>query len=387
MSGAPLSVYLIAGEASGDLLGARLMAGLRARLGDGVTFHGIGGEEMTAQGLRSLFPMGELSVMGLAEILPHIPHLLARIRQTVADVEARRPDVLVTIDSPGFCFRVAKRLVGRGIPLVHYVAPTVWAWKPGRARKVAAFLDHLLVLLPFEPPYFQAEGLATTFVGHPVVDGGADRGDGPAFRTRHGIPADAPLLCVLPGSRRGEVLRLLPPFGDTVRRLAADVPGLHVVVPTVDWVADGVAAGVADWPVPVTLVRGVGERFDAFAAADAALAASGTVALELALARVPAVIAYLVKPATAFLLRRLVRVRFVNLVNILLDREAVPECLQERCDPAIMAPLVRGLLTDPAVRAEQMAAADRALDMLGRGGPSPGQRAADAVLEVLGRAP
>ena len=250
--------------------------------------------------------------MGLVEVLPRVPNLLRRLRQTAALALAERPDALVMIDAPGFNFRLARRLTGRGIPLIHMVAPTVWAWRPGRARRIAGFLDHLLVLLPFEPPYFEREGLATTFVGHPVLDSGADRGQGAAFRARHRIAAETPVLAVLPGSRAGEVSRLLPVFGETLALLRQRIAGLHAVVPTLEPVAGMVQTAAAQWAVPVTVLGDAREKYDAMAASQAALAASGTVALELALADVPAVVAYRVHPLTAFLVRRLVRVSEID---------------------------------------------------------------------------
>jgi len=383
MTGAPI-VYLIAGEPSGDLLGGRLMRSLKARMKNtGVEFAGVGGPEMTAQGMTSLFPMSELSVMGVAEILPHIPHFIRRIGQTVGDIRNRRPVVLVTIDSPGFCFRVAKRLRGGGIPLVHYVAPSVWAWRPGRAKKVAAFLDHLLALLPFEPPYFEREGLATTFVGHPVVEGGSGDGDGAAFRKRHGIAATDTVLCVLPGSRNSEVSRLLPVFRDAVSRLAASRPGLRIVVPTVAALRDTVVEATRDWPGGVIVVEGSGEKYDAFAASDLALAASGTVALELAMSGTPAVIAYKFNFLTTWLVRVLVRTPYANLINIILGREAVPELLLDKCRADLLSTALGRLIDDGAARKAQIDAAGEALKQLGRGGKSPSDRAANVIFSII----
>jgi lipid-A-disaccharide synthase len=376
-------IFLIAGEPSGDALGGRLMAALERMCDGKVRFAGIGGPLMEAEGLQSLFPMAELSIMGLAEVLPHIPHLARRLGQTVAEVKERRPDVVVTIDSPGFNFRVAKRLRGAGIPLIHYVAPTVWAWRPRRAREIAAFLDHLLALLPFEPPYFEEVGLGCTFVGHSVVESGAGRGDGEGFRARHGVSGETPLICVLPGSRRGETARLMPLFAETLGILAKTRPNLTAVVPTVETVAADVAGAVSDWPVPAVVVRGEAEKFDAFAASAVALAASGTVALELAMARVPTVIGYRVNALTAWLARRMIRVRFVNLVNLILDRGAVPELLQRDCRPERLAAAIEGLFDDEAARGAQIAAARDAMVQLGFGGPSPSERAARAVLDII----
>ena len=386
MTAAPL-LYIIAGEPSGDLLGGRLMAALKEETAGRIVFAGVGGEAMRAQGLSSLFPMAELSVMGLAEVLPRVPGILRRLKQTVADIQARRPTAVITIDSWGFTGRVALRLkmAGSKIPRIHYVAPMVWAWREGRVRYLADRLDLLMTLLPNEPAYFRAAGLRAVHVGHPVIEGGAERGDGAVFRARHGIPAAAPLLCVLPGSRHSETSRLLAPMAGAVGLLAQRFPGLRVVVPTVETVAETVTAAVAGWPLPTVVVRGAAEKYDAFAAADAALAASGTVALELALAGLPAVITYKLSPVTAAIGRRLLKVRYVNLVNILLDRPVVPELLQERCRPAELAAAIGELLADGAAREAQRQGLREALAKLGHGGPSPSRRAARAVLEHIGR--
>ncbi len=378
---APL-IYLIAGEASGDILGGRLMQRLKEKSPD-LRFAGIGGAKMREQGLESLFPMEELSLMGLAEILPHIPKLLKRIDQTVADIESRRPAVLLTIDAPGFCFRVARKVRNKAVRKVHYVAPSVWAWKPGRAKKVAGFLDHLLALLPFEPPYFERVGLATTFVGHSVVEGRAGKGDGAAFRRRHGIGEATPVLVMLPGSRRGEVERLLPVFCQTAKLLRRTHPGLVVVLPTLKSLSGKVRDGLEAASLKALVVAGDEEKFDAFAAADVALAASGTVALELAMAETPTVIGYKVHPVTAWLVRRLIKTPYVNLINIVLGREAVPEFLQQNCRPEAMQAALASLLDDEARAREQRDAAELALRQMGKGGESPSGRAAEAVLSIL----
>jgi len=380
-SNAPL-IYLIAGEASGDILGGRLMQRLKEK-NSSLRFVGIGGPKMTEQGLDSLFPMEELSLMGLAEIIPHLPRLLKRIRQTVANVEKHQPQMLVTIDAPGFCFRVAKKIKHRSIKRVHYVAPSVWAWKPGRAKKVAAFLDHLLVLLPFEPPYFEREGLMTTFVGHSVVEGEADKGDGDAFRRRHDIDDKETLLVLLPGSRRGEVERLLPVFCQTAIKLSKTQKNLRIVIPTLEVLKGLVEKTIKPWPINALIVEGDQEKFDAFDAAGAALAASGTVALELAMAGTPTVIAYKVNTLTAWLVRKLIKTPYANLINIVLEREAVPELLQEKCCPERLVKALTVLLEDETAAAEQTQAASQALKQLGRGGPSPSGRAADALLSNI----
>ncbi|MCR4376838.1 MAG: lipid-A-disaccharide synthase [Rhodospirillales bacterium] len=381
-------VFVLAGEPSGDALGASVMQALDVKLGGRVQFAGVGGPQMLgvvkSGGMESLFPMQDLAVMGVFEIAPRLPLLLKRIKETANAVERLKPDVLLTIDAPDFCFRVIKRLKARGVmvPVVHFVAPSVWAWRPGRAAKVAKFLDHLLCLLPFEPPYFEREGLKATFVGHPVVASSIGDGDGPSFRARYGIAPDAPVLCVLPGSRSGEVERLLAVFGETVAKLAPQFPGLKIVMPSVEHLEVRLRTACATWAAPVVVVGGA-QKADAFAASDAALAASGTVALELAMAGLPNVIAYKVHALTAVLARRLLKTRYANLINIILDREAVPELLQENCTPENLALEVARLLDDEGARTAQKAAAFEALKQLGFGGLPPGERAADVVLSYI----
>lgn len=378
---APL-IFIIAGEHSGDALGAKVMAGLKQATGGHVRLAGIGGPEMAAQGLQSLFPMRELAIMGLLEVIPHIPRVLRRIDETVKAIAAARPDAVLTIDAPGFCFRVAKKLHGQGIPLVHLVAPTVWAWKPKRAEKIAKFLDHLLVILPFEPPYFTRHGLETSYVGHPIVENPA--GDGTAFRIRHGIPAEAPLLAVLPGSRRGEIDRLLPPFAEAVARLAQRHPGLRVALPAVDSLRERISEAVADWPVPVTLCDGADEKADLFAAADLALSAAGTAVLELVLAGVPTVAAYKVNPVSYRIARQLVSLTRYTLPNILLEAEIVPELIQADCTAGRLDATLESLLSDPAARNRQIEAGVRLKEMLGGNDTAPSRRIADKLLAIAG---
>ena len=376
-------VYMIAGEPSGDLLGGRILAALNAETDGLIEISGIGGEAMAAQGLRSLFPMSELSVMGVAEVLPKVPNLLRRIRDVVGDIKTRRPDVVVTIDSPDFCFRVAKKLKGRGIPLVHVVAPSVWAWRPGRAKKIARLVDRLLTLLPFEPPYFTAEGLDTQFIGHPVIESGADKGKRAIFRQSLGVSAEAPLIVVLPGSRIGEVTRHLPIFKRTIEHLTASISDLNVIVPVVPSVAEIVRDAVETWPVPVTVIEGEHEKFNAFAAADVALAASGTVALELAMAGTPTVIAYRFGPLTEWLAKRLRKIRFASLINLVLDRETMPELLFDDCQPAGLAEAIARLLQSEDLRALQRRDFAEALPKLGQHDAPPSRRAARAILEMI----
>ncbi len=377
-----LHVALTAGEASGDALGARLMAALKRRTGGRVRFSGVGGPLTAAEGQDSLFPMAELSVMGLAEILPRARRLLARIEQAAGAIREARPDVLVTIDSPGFNLRLAARLRGRDFPLVHYVAPQVWAWRPGRARKLPGVIDRLLALLPFEPEFFAAAGLDCRFVGHPVIESGAGRSDPERFRATHAIGA-APLLVALPGSRRTEVRRHLSIFHETAALLRRRWPDLTCAIPAAPAVVGEVAAAALRWPGPAIVIGGVEAKFDAFAAANAALAASGTVALELALSSCPAVIAYRAHPVTAAIVRRLLRVKRVSLANLLLEEDLQPELLQENCRPDRLAAAVSRMLDAP--REEQ--AAERLRRLLGGEGEPPSERAAAAVLETAGWRP
>lgn len=382
---APL-VYLIAGEPSGDALAARLMAALRERLRGHVRFAGVGGEAMAEQGLETLIDQRELAIMGFLEVLPRVMALRRRLREVVADVQARRPAVVVTVDSWGFTGRVAAALkaCGSTVPRLHYVAPMVWAWKEKRKHAVADRVDHLMTLWPFECAYFLPLGLACTHVGHAVIESGAAGGDGQALRDRLGIPASAPVLVVLPGSRSTEVRRLLPVFGDVVGRLARARPNLHVVVPTVATVANPVTEAVKTWPVPSHVVRGSGQRHDAFAAASAALAASGTVSLELAVANVPHLIAYRVNPVTAALFRRMTRLRFAGPVNILMDRMIVPEFLQQDCRADRLAPALAALLDGGPDADTQRRTLAEARDRLTAGADGlPSVRAAEVVTACL----
>ncbi len=388
-------IFLIAGEPSGDALGAALIAGLRA-LAPGVDLAGVGGPAMAGQGLLSRFPMDELSVMGVAEVLPRVPNLLRRIRETADAVIAAGPDALVGIDSPDFCLRVARRVRARRPDqrIMHYVAPSVWAWRPGRAARMAQVVDHVLALLPFEPPYMRAAGMTCDFVGHPIA---AVPPPAPAevaaWRVGIGVAPDQRLILLLPGSRRGEVGRLAPVFGDVWRRLRADNPTLAAIVPTVGGVADLAATllppEASGWP-RVLDPRGMPEpdvalqKRLAFAAADVALAASGTVSLELAAAGTPMVIAYRMNWLSGRIARALVRLDTVTLVNLVTNTRSVPEFLLGDCTPARIAPELRRLLDDPAARAAQRAAGEAAMDLLGRGGEAPGLRAARSVLDRIG---
>jgi lipid-A-disaccharide synthase len=379
-------IFLVAGEPSGDALGGALMAALKRRTAGEVRFAGVGGAAMIGEGLEPLFPMSDLSVMGLVEVVPRLPRLIGRVRATVRAIASLRPDAVVTIDAPAFAAAIWRRLPADRPKLIHYVAPTVWAWRPGRARSYARDIDHLLTLFPFEPPYFENEGLSATFVGHPIVEAGIGRADGLAFRRRHGVAEDAPVLCFLPGSRAGELARLLPPFGEAVVRLERKFPELRTLaVAATPRLAEAIRGAGASWRSAPIVVVGE-EKYNAMAASTVALAASGTVTLELALAGVPMVVGYRVNPLTALLARRLIKVSHVCLVNLLAGRGVVPELLQDDCRGDALAEAVGRLLVDEAARGAQVAAAGEAVRRLNPPANGPSGNAADVILAVVGRA-
>lgn len=386
-----MRIALLAGEPSGDVLGASLMKALRSETGGQVEFIGTGGAQMEAEGLHSLFPIADMAIMGVVELLPRARFLLKRIDQAAKFVLTENPDVVVTIDSPGYTRRVMQRIPGRSFPLVHYVAPTVWAWRPGRARRLARLCDHLLALLPFEPPYFEVVGLPTTFVGHPAVETlatarKAEAAAGTSFRERHGIAADARLLALMPGSRKGEVTKLLPIFTDALACLKQQGQNLHLLIPTVETVAELVRASMPGLPFPATVLETAPERYAAMLAAEAALAASGTATLELGLAETPTVLAYKVNPISAAIMRRFIKIPYVGLVNILQQRKVMPEFLQENCRADRIAPALLQLLTDPAAHRLQIEGCAAVAAQLGADDPvPPAHRAARAVLAVTAR--
>lgn len=388
-----LRLFLVAGEPSGDRLGAALMVGLKS-LEPEVEFHGIGGPLMLAEGLQPLFPMEELSVIGLAEILPRLRSLLARVSQTADAVLELKPDALITIDIPEFSLRVASKVKAAAVhlPTIHYVAPTVWAWRPGRAKKMARNIDHVLALFPFEPPLMEAAGMTCDFVGHPVAtEPQASAEEVAAFRARHDIDPDAPIVLVLPGSRRGEIERLSPIFGEALRPLQKAFPKAHLVLPTVAAVSDYVRDRVRRWPDHPQVLdpRDLSpdayeaEKRAAFAAADVALAASGTVSLELAASATPMVIAYDMSWISKQLIRNLLLIDTVTLVNLVSETRAVPEFLAENCRPEPISKALLALMQDEEKRRAQLDAAALTMHRLGRGGEAPGLRAARSVLRVI----
>ena len=383
-----MRVFLVAGEPSGDRLGGALMEGLRELVPD-VEFDGVGGPLMQEQGLESRFPMSELSVMGLVEVLPKFFHLKRRIAETAQAVLDIQSDVLITVDSPDFSLRVAKLVkAASDIRTVHYVAPSVWAWRPGRAVKMAKVIDHVLALLPFEPPYLERAGMKCDFVGHPVVNEPmASVQDVRQFRTDYNL-GDAPLILALPGSRRGEVERLAPVFGDSLRLFLHDRPATRVVVPTVVHMVDAVAEQVRDWPGRPVVVdprdvppeQAQTQKQAAFAATDIALAASGTVSLELAAQATPMVIAYNLNWLTTLFAKRMVKLDTVTLVNLVSETRAVPECLLGDCQPQNIAAALQQVAESPDTQQHAM---NVTMERLGRDGEASGLRAAKVVLQRM----
>ena len=378
---APL-VFLVAGEPSGDVLGARLMAALRRLTGGHVRFAGVGGEAMRREGLASLFPIDDLAVMGFIEILPRLPRILSRLRDVERAVIATRPAVVVTIDAPGFNLRLARRLRPQGVRLVHYVAPQLWAWRPERARKLIGLFDRILTLFPFETAFFAGLGIDTRLVGHPAVE--AERPEAGDLRARLGIAPSAPVLLMLPGSRVGLVRRMLPIYAATAKRLALLIPGLVILVPVVAATRAMTAEAVAAWPVDARVVDNLADKRAALAAAAAAITISGTSTLELALAGMPMIVAYRTNPISAFLARRLLRVAHVALPNLILGRGAIPELLQEACTPGTLADAAARLMIDATAAQAQRDDLAALRAQLGADGPPPSERAARAVLEVIG---
>jgi lipid-A-disaccharide synthase len=382
MSARPLTVMLVAAEASGDERGAGLARALKRRLGEGVRFVGVGGERMAAEGVASPFDITQLSILGLLEGLLAYPRVVRRADDTAALAARERPDVAVLIDSWGFTLRVAARLrrLDRDLPLIKYVGPQVWASRPGRARTLARAVDHLLAIHAFDAPYFEAEGLPVTFVGNSALTLDFSLADPDRLRAQIGAQPGQPILLVLPGSRPSEIDRLLPPFADAVARLKAERPELQVVIPAAPTVAGMVKARAAGW---AHVVEGDTAKLDAMKAATVALACSGTVTTQLALAGVPMVVAYRIGAVTYAILKGLIRTPYATLFNIAAGAEVAPELIQDACNgPALAAEIARRL-DDEALRLAQIRAQYAALDKMGRGGPDPDDAAAEAVLQLL----
>ena len=384
-----MKIALIAGEPSGDKLGAALIDGLNAILEQPADFIGVAGPRMITRGMDSLFAMQELSVMGIVEILKQYPRLKRRLNETADYIIAQNPDVLITIDTPEFSLRLAKIIHAKSdIPTVHYVAPTVWAWRPKRADKMAHFIDHVLALFPFEPPLMQRAGMSCDFVGHPVVtDPIATNEEVAAFRDDFGI-GDAPLVLILPGSRNNEISKLMAPFGETLALARQTMPDLQCVLPAAPHVVSAVQEAVQNWPIrPIVLDhRELGEttyevaKRAAFRAADVALAASGTVSLELAANDTPMVIAYDMGWLSRQIIGRMLITDTVTLVNLVTDTRVIPEFIGKNCRADLIAPALLESLIAPQ---GQLRALRDTMDKLGRGATSPGTQAAGSVIRFL----
>jgi len=385
-AGAPLKVFIIAGEESGDRLGGALIEALRRRVGPDIAFEGIGGHAMAAQGVASLFPIDHLAIIGVSAIPRRLPAILRDIRRAAERVVAVGPDVLVIIDSPDFTHRVARRVraAAPAIPIVDYVSPSVWAWRPGRARAMRAYVDHVLALLPFEPAaHERLGGPPCTFVGHPLSEQVGQFRPSPEDARRR--TSDPPLVLVLPGSRAGEIARHLAVFGAALAQLAERCGLIEAVLPTVPHLAERVRAGVADWPVQPRVVVAEADKWAAFRTARAALAASGTVTLELAVAGIPAVVAYKGSLLSELVFRALVRVPTIVLANLVLDDNVMPQITQRDATSERLAAELARLIGDTPERRAQVQAFARLDAVMAIGQARPSEAAADVVIEVVRR--
>ena len=360
---------------------------LRQRLGDGVRFEGVGGRAMAREGLDTLFPIEELSIIGLAAVVKDLPKILGLIKETAIAVTQAAPDILVIIDSPDFTHRVAKRVRAKDptIPIVDYVSPSVWAWRPGRARKMLKYVDHVLALLPFEPEAYQLlRGPPCSYVGHPLVEQLTSlRPNAEETKRRAESP---PVLLVLPGSRRSEIRHHMAVFGQAVALLQERGVAFELMLPTMPHLQEAVVEAVKGWPVQPQVVIGEQDKRAAFLIAHAALAKSGTVTLELALAGVPMVTAYRVGAIEAFILRRAIRVSSVILANLVIGRDVIPEFLQEDCTPEKLAQALADVLTDSPLRRQQLEAFATLDTIMSTGDQPPSVRAADIVLATMHKA-
>jgi len=380
-------IVLIATEESGDRLGANLMKVLRQRLGGAVRFDGVGGRAMAREGLASLFPIEELSIIGLAGVVRQLPKILRLIRQTADAVLEAPPDALVIIDSPDFTHRVARRVRARdaSIPIIDYVSPSVWAWRPGRARAMRRYVDHVLALLPFEPAAYQRlRGPPCSYVGHPLVEQIATLRPDRAEQARR--DAAPPVLLVLPGSRRSEIRHHMAVFGATLGRLQAQGLAFEPVLPTMPHLEAAVREAVETWPVAPKIVVGEPDKKAAFRVAHAALVKSGTVTLELALADVPMVAAYRVGSAEAWLLRRAINTSSIILANLVIGENVVPEFVQQDCTPEKLLGPLADIMTDSPLRRRQREAFAKLDAIMSTGDQPPSVRATDIVLAAMRKA-
>ena len=380
----PRTIFLVATEESGDRLGASLMAALRRRLGGAVEFQGVGGHAMAGQGLASLLPIDELSIVGFAAVVKQLPMLLRRIRQTSEAVLTARPDMLVIIDSPDFTHRVARGVRARapGIPIVNYVSPTVWAWRPGRARAMRGYIDHVLAVLPFEPEaHRRLGGPPCSYVGHPLTEQFEALRPDPAEQARRA--AAPPVLLVLPGSRRGEIRHHMAAFGGALGVLRDRGVAFEAVLPTMPHLLAAVTDAARTWPVQPRIVIGDDAKRAAFRTAQTALAKSGTVTLELAISGVPMVTAYRGGAVEAFIARRVVKLASVILANLVIGEAVVPEYLQQDCTPDKLAAALQEVMAETPAQQRQFDGFGRIDAIMATGVQTPSDRAADIVLALL----
>jgi len=379
-----MKIYLVAGEPSGDILASRLIKAIRKKHPE-AEFSGIGGETMQAEGFNSLFDIKDLSIMGAVEVIPKLPVILRRRKEVLCDIEKQQPDVIVTVDNWGFVLSILKKLKKKGnkIPKVHYVAPQVWAWKKGRAKKAAHFMEHLMTLLPYESLYFEKYGLDCTFTGHPVIENTANLPTDIAFlRAQAGIPENARVLCVLPGSRHSEVSKLAPVFIESVKRLNKEIPNLFLLVPSVEAMKEEVNEYFKNISIPYRLITGQKARYEAFCMSEFALAASGTVSLELTACGTPHIIAYTFNPLTNKIVEFLAVTKYANLINVLADRFIIPEFVLRNCKAGLIVPEVLSFMQNKEKCEDQMKQAKEQLAKLKPENKLPSEKAAETVLNI-----
>ncbi len=380
-----MKIYIIAGEPSGDILASRLMIAIRKKYPE-AEFFGTGGETMIAEGFKSLFNIKDLSVMGVMEVIPKLPAILRHRKEVMTDIEKVQPDVIVTVDSWGFVNSILKSLKKKGIktPKVHYVAPQVWAWKKGRAKKAARLMDHLMTLLPYEPPYFEKHGLACTFVGHPVIENTVDLpSDIVALKKQNDIPENARVLCVLPGSRNTEIKKLAPVFVESIHRLQKEIPNLFLLIPSVEAMKNEINNYFKNIGISYKLVTGQQARYEAFRMSEFAIAASGTVSLELTACGTSHLIAYTFNSVTNIMVDLLATTKYANLINILADKLVIPEFVLQTCKAEKIAPVALEFLQNKDKRNAQIAEAKTYLQKLKPADKLPSEKAAEVVLRAI----
>ena len=377
-------VYIIVGEPSGDILASRMMSAMR-KLNPEVNFTGMGGETMIKQGFKSLFNIADISVMGFWEVVPRLPLILKRMKQVMEDIEKQQPDVIVTVDSWGFVSSILKKLKKKNstIPTVHYVAPQVWAWKKSRAPKAAKLMDRLMTLLPFEPAYFEKYGLQCDFAGHPVIENANETNDLDVFKNQHNIPENGCILCVLPGSRRSEIKKIFPVFKKSVERLKENFSDLFLIIPSVEAIAEEVRHLFANIEIPHIVITGQQERYNTFRISKFAIAASGTVTLELTACGTPHLIAYKFSAITNQITKRLATTKYANLINILADKPVIPEFVLDNCRDDLIAEKALELMQNTEAAQSQINEAKQYFSLLKPEEMLPSEKAASIVLEII----